>query len=46
MTQITNKSLEVVFTRPNQDGSFEGDTLRHLQALGAQRLVVMLCFPP
>ncbi len=46
MVQIANESLEAVFKQPNQDGRFEGDLLRHLQTLGAQRPVVMLCFPP
>ncbi|HVU21534.1 MAG TPA: sulfotransferase domain-containing protein [Rhizomicrobium sp.] len=46
MAQIANQSLQAIFSPLNPNGSFQPETLRHLQALGAQRPVVMLCFPP
>lgn len=39
-------SLELLFHKPDVDGSFAGQALAHFRALGSRKPMLLLCFPP
>lgn len=39
-------SLELLFHKPDVDGSFAGPALAHFRALGRRKPMLLLCFPP